>query len=212
MLPFLVLAVALQPSAADPSAKWEKDIAAIEKRLKAYPPKPGGVFFAGSSSIVRWDLKKSFPDKDYNNVGFGGSTIPDSTHFAPRILTPFKPGTIVFYAGDNDIAENHKPEQVRDDVRSFVAAIRHDNPSCRVLYVPIKPSIARWKLFDAQSKANALIREICKKDKGLEYIDIVPMMLGPDGTPRADLLVKDGLHLSAKGYELWNATIRKALE
>src|SRR3954447_15119059 len=79
------LPVAPPPHPFDPFAKWEKNILAIEKRLKDSPPKPGGVFFAGSSSIVQWDLKKWFPDAGYVNVGFGGSVIADSTHFAPRV-------------------------------------------------------------------------------------------------------------------------------
>jgi lysophospholipase L1-like esterase len=214
MLPSLVvtLVVVVQPPAADPFAKWEKSIAVIEKRLKENPPKPGGVFFAGSSSIVKWDLKKSFPDKDYVNVGFGGSTIPDSTHFAPRILTPFKPGTIVFYAGDNDIAQNHKPEQVRDDFRAFVAVIRKDNPSCRILYIAVKPSVARWKQFPTQSKANELVRDVCAKGRDLAFVDVAPLMLSADGMPSADLFVKDGLHMSAKGYEIWTAAVNKALK
>jgi lysophospholipase L1-like esterase len=208
----LVLLIVLLPPPADPFAKWEKSIAAIEKRLQENPPKPGGVFFAGSSSIVKWDLKKSFPHKDYVNVGFGGSTIPDSTHFAPRILTPFKPGTIIFYAGDNDIAQNHKPEQVRDDFRAFVAAVRKDNPSCRVLFIAVKPSVARWKQFPVQSKANELVRDVCAKGQRLVFVDVVPLMLNADGMPSADLFVKDGLHLSAKGYELWTAAVNKALK
>jgi hypothetical protein len=52
--------IAPQPRVFDPFAKWEASIVAIEKRLAANPPKPGGVFFAGSSSIVQWDLKKWF--------------------------------------------------------------------------------------------------------------------------------------------------------
>ena len=44
--------IAPPPRPVDPFAKWEKNIAAIEKRLSANPPKPGGVFFVGSSSIV----------------------------------------------------------------------------------------------------------------------------------------------------------------
>lgn len=211
MLP-LLLVVTLQPPAADPFAKWEKNIAAIEKRLQTEPPKPGGVFFAGSSSIVKWDLKKSFPDKEYVNVGFGGSTIPDSTHFAPRIIIPYKPGTIVFYAGDNDIAQKRTPERVRDDFRAFVAAARKDNPSCLILFIPIKPSVARWKQFETQTKANALVREFCNGDKRLKYVDIVPHMLGADGAPNAELFVKDGLHMSAQGYELWTAAVSKALK
>jgi len=211
MLP-LVLVIALQPPTADPFAKWEKNIAAIEKRLKENPPKPGSVFFVGSSSIVKWDLKKSYPDKAYVNVGFGGSTIPDSTHFAPRILTPYKPGTIVFYAGDNDIAQNHKPEQVRDDFRAFAAAARKDNPTCRVLFVAVKPSLARWKQFPTQSKANELVHAACMKGEGLVFVDVVPLMLGADGAPDPELFVKDGLHMSAKGYELWTAAVNKALK
>ena len=129
-------------------------MAAVERRLAASPPRPGGVFFAGSSSIVLWDLKKWFPDSGYVNVGFGGSTIPDCTHFAPRLVTPFKPAAVVFYAGDNDIAAGREPGRLADDFASFVTAVRKDNPSCRVLFVAVKPSVARWKQFDVQAKAN----------------------------------------------------------
>src|SRR5262245_4837294 len=89
MFALLLTAVAAQPPIAppprevDPFARWEKNIVAIEKRLAAAPPKRGAVFFVGSSSIVQWDLKKWFPDAGYVNVGFGGSVIADSTHFAP---------------------------------------------------------------------------------------------------------------------------------
>jgi lysophospholipase L1-like esterase len=203
--------VAPAPRAADPFAGWEKNIAAIEKRLRSNRPEPGAVFFAGSSSIVLWDLKKWFPDKDYVNVGFGGSVIRDSTHFAPRILTPHKPSTIVFYAGDNDIAQNRSPENVLADFKAFVAAVRADNPSCRVFFIPVKPSLARWKRFDTQLKANALVRDFCQKGQHLGYIDIVPHMLLADGTPNPELFVKDGLHLSAKGYELWTGEVNRAL-
>lgn len=218
MLP-LLLAVAAQPPVpvapppreATPFAKWEKDILAIEKRLAAAPPKPGGVFFAGSSSIVRWDVAKSFPGAGYVNVGFGGSVIADSTHFAPRILTPFKPGTVVFYAGDNDIGRGNKPEQVAADFKAFVAAVRNDNPTCRVLFIAVKPSLSRWKKFDDQKAANAQVKAYCEREPGLTYVDVVPPMLGPDGTPAPDLFVKDGLHMSPKGYEIWTAAVNKAL-
>lgn len=205
------LPVAPPPRLADPFAKWEKNILAHEKRLTANPPKPGGVFFAGSSSIVGWDVKKFFPNAGYINVGFGGSVIADSTHFAPRILTPHKPGTVVFYAGDNDIGRGAKPEQVAADFKAFVTAVRQDNPSCRVLFVAVKPSLARWKQFETQKKANALVRAYCESEKGLVFVDVVPLMLGADGTPVPELFVKDGLHMTPKGYELWTDAINKAL-
>jgi|SRR5579872_1530878 len=204
--------IAPQPREVDPFAKWEKSIAAIEKNLQANPPKTGSVFFVGSSTIVKWDLKKYFPDYSYVNVGFGGSAIADSTHFAQRIIAPFKPSTIVFYAGDNDIAAGRKAEQVAEDFRAFVSVARKDNLSCKVLFLAVKPSIARWKMFEEQKKANSLVRLFCEKGDRLAYVDTVTPMLGEDGKPRVDLFVKDGLHLSPKGYELWTEIVNKALK
>ncbi len=204
--------VAPPPRPVNPFARWEKNIAAIEQQLAKNPPQPGAVFFSGSSSIVKWDLKKWFPNAGYVNVGFGGSVIADSTHFAPRILTPFKPGTVVFYAGDNDIGRGYKSERVLADFQEFVATLRKDNPSCRVVFLPVKPSLARWKLYDEQTKANGLVRAFCDKTSGLKYVDVVTPMLGTDGTPIPELFVKDGLHMSDKGYELWTAIVNKALE
>ncbi len=214
----LLLVAAAQPEVAPPPhvvtpfTKWEKSILALEKRLTANPPKPGGVFFAGSSSIVMWDLKKSFPDAGYVNVGFGGSVIADSTHFAPRIITPFKPATVVFYAGDNDIGGGRKPEQVADDFKAFVTAVRADNPSCKVLFITVKPSPARWKKFDTQQQANSLVKAYCEKGSGLVFVDVVPVMLGADGMPTPELFQKDGLHMTPKGYELWTIAVNKALK
>jgi len=204
--------IAPPPRPADPFAKWETGIVAIEKRLTSNPPKPGGVFFVGASSIVGWDLKKYFPDSGYVNVGFGGSVIADSTHFAHRIITPYKPDVIVFYAGDNDIAVGRKAEQVAEDFQAFLATARKNNPSCRVLFLAVKPSIARWKKFDEQKKANALVRELCEKGDRLTYVDMVTPMLGSDGMPNPELFVKDGLHLSPKGYELWTAAVHRAMK
>ena len=103
--------------------RWEKEIAAIEKRqLTANPPK-GGIVFAGSSTIRLWNLDKSFPEWKPINSGFGGSEIRDSTQFAERIITKHEPRAIVMYAGDNDINSRRTPEQVAEDFRAFVAVV-----------------------------------------------------------------------------------------
>ncbi|MBL8866224.1 MAG: hypothetical protein KF873_14295 [Gemmataceae bacterium] len=213
MIPLsLFLSVAVL--AADPESfeRWEKEIAGIEKRLAAAPPAKGGVVFAGSSSIRLWNLEKSFPGKGYVNVGFGGSEIRDTTHFAARILLPLEPKAIVFYAGDNDIAKKRTPAQVRDDFNAFAKAVHAKLPKARILYLPVKPSIARWKLYDTQKEANALVKSACEADPRLTYVDLVPATLGADGKPKPEFFVKDGLHLSEAGYKAWSDIVRKALE
>lgn len=192
--------------------KWEKDIVALEKRHKEKPPEKGGIVFVGSSTIRQWDLAKSFPEWKATNCAFGGSEIRDVTHFADRIILMHEPKTIVFYAGDNDINSNRKPEQVLADFRAFAETVHKQLPKTRIHFICVKPSLARWKQFATQSKANALVKELCAKDERLNYIDIVPGMLGKDGEPIPELFVKDGLHLTPKGYDVLSEAVRKALK
>lgn len=201
-----------QTAGPDRAARWEKDVAAIEKRLRKDQPAAGGVAFVGSSSIRLWDLTKSFPDVNAVNLGFGGSQVPDQTHFAPRLVLPLKPRAVVFYAGDNDVAAGRTPEQVRDDFAAFAGRVHAKLPKARVLFVAIKPSPARWKQFPRQTEANRLVKAVCAGDERLVFVDVVPAMLGPDGKPDPDLFVADGLHLSAKGYAVWTAAVTKVLE
>jgi lysophospholipase L1-like esterase len=183
--------------------RWEKSIAAIEKRDRTAVPAEGSIFFCGSSTIVRWHLAKSFPKLPVVNRGFGGSQIADSTHFASRIILPYRPAIVVLYAGDNDLAAGKTPEQVRDDFRAFVKRIHDKLPKTKILFLSIKPSIARWKLLDRISKANRLIGEECKKEAGLTFVDVGSVLLGKDGKPRKEMFEKDGLHLSPAGYKAW---------
>lgn len=202
--------VALCLAQTDDFTKWEKDVAAIEKKHK--DAKPGGIVFAGSSSIVKWNLKKSFPDLPVFNCGFGGNQIRHNTHFAERTIVPLKPEKIVFYAGDNDIGAKRTPEQVRDDFAAFVKLIHEKLPKTTIYYLPIKPSVKRWDMYETQKKANALVLELTKKDEQVKYIDIVPLMFGKDGKPDPELFVADGLHMSEAGYAKWNEMVKKAIQ
>lgn len=193
-------------------ARWEKDIAAFEKRDREAPPPKNGIVFVGSSSIRRWDLAKSFPGVAALNRGFGGSHLADAVHFAPRIVLKHEPRLVVLYAGDNDIAAGKTPERVAADFRAFIAAVHDKLPKTRIIYLAIKPSLLRWKLIDKIRPANALIEAECKKNDRLLYLDVATPMLGDDGKPRPDLFVADGLHLSAKGYELWVRLLKPHLE
>ncbi len=202
----LLLSVAAQLPA-DRIAKWETEVAGVEARLAKEKPAAGGVVFAGSSSIRLWKLDDSFLGAGCVNVGFGGAEVRDCTHFAPRLVTPFKPKTVVFYAGDNDLASGRTPTQVADDFAAFYTAV----PDARILFIAVKPSPKRWEIYQKQQEANRLVRAACEKEARLRFVDVVPPMLGPDGKPRPELFVKDGLHLSAEGYKVWAKVIGGAL-
>lgn len=210
---FVVLVIALAPLRTLTLAqqdKWAKEMAAFEEQDKK-DPAIGGIVFVGSSSIRLWDLSKSFPEMPVLNRGFGGSEIPDSVNHVDLLVIRHKPRTVIFYAGDNDIANKRTPEQVADDYKAFVTKVRAALPDTRIAFIGIKPSIQRWALIDKIRAANALVRKFAETDDHLGYIDVDGPMLGWDEKPRKDLFIADGLHMTPKGYEVWNALVRPFL-
>jgi len=211
LLPML-LAQAPPAKPVDLEAKWGKSIATIEQKLKANPPKEGSTMFAGSSTVVRWKLDDYFPQKDYTNVSFGGSKIAECVHFAPRIVQPYKPGTVVLACGGNDLASGISPEQVAEDFKDFVAAVRKTSPSCRVVFLSIKPTPKRLTLREKEDRANALIQEICKKGERLTFLDLTADLVDKDGKPKREMLVDDLLHPSHEAYVVIAARLKPILE
>jgi lysophospholipase L1-like esterase len=194
----------------DPT-RWEKAIAAFEASDRQQAPPTSGLLFVGSSSIRGWDLSKYFPDLATINRGFGGSHAADVVYYADRVILPYKPRVIVVYAGENDINSGKTPQQVHADYLSLVAEVHHALPSTKVVYIAIKPSIARWALVGKMRETNRRIRQTTEQDERLEFIDIDTPMIGADGEPRRELFADDGLHLSRRGYQLWTKLVRAHL-
>jgi len=177
----------------------------------AIPERP--VLFIGSSSIRKWKTHNSFPDLPVVNRGFGGAHISDMLYFIQDIALKYKtPSCIVFYCGDNDIAGGKSPQRVLSDYQKFVRVVHAKFPGVPFIYIPIKPSLNRWTLWGQMKKANELIRAYSDKNKLLFYADTATPMIDNDGTPHKDLFVADGLHLNAKGYELWTGVLKEKIE
>jgi lysophospholipase L1-like esterase len=191
--------------------RWEQEIRAFEVRDSESRPAEDGILFVGSSSIRRWDLEASFPDLPVINRGFGGSHMADSVKFATRIITPYRPRAVVVYAGDNDIAAGKTPERVFDDFRKLERIVRNRLPDASLIYIAIKPSLLRWRFVGKMRKANSLIRARTEEREWLHYVDIDTPMIGPGGQPRPELFLPDGVHLNAKGYELWAELVRRKI-
>lgn len=206
---------ALQPQADAPAAvvsdstKWEPDILAFEQQDAVVRRMPGSVVFVGSSSIRLWEsLHDDFPGVPIINRGFGGSRVRDSTWYADRIVTPYQPRAVVFYAGDNDLFEGRTPQQVRDDFAAFVDKVRASLPDVRIAFIAIKPSPSRATLLPQVREANALVREYAQRSEGVDYLDVFLPMLDAQGRPRPELFVEDQLHLNSSGYAIWAGVVR----
>jgi lysophospholipase L1-like esterase len=194
--------------------RWEPAIKKFEEADKLSPPPQNAIVFIGASSIVRWNLQESFPELGAQaiNRGFGGSLAADSTRYADRIVIPYKPRMVVFYAGDNDVEANHTPQQIADDFVAFERKVHAALPQTQIVFISIKPSIRRFPWIEQIKGANALVKQYCDTHPNLTFVDIVPQMLGADGKPRKELLVEDGLHMTPAGYKVWNDALRPVLQ
>ena len=114
-------------------------------------------------------------------------------------------------AGDNDIAHGLGAEEVAEDFKKFAHRIHEALPETGILYLSIKPSLARWDKWPVMDRANRLIEESTRTDDRLEFVDMTGTSLGPDGKPRPEFLQKDGLHLNEKGYQAWTAVLAPRL-
>ncbi|NOY00584.1 MAG: hypothetical protein GXP30_12735, partial [Verrucomicrobia bacterium] len=191
--------------AQDRFAKWEKSIAAFETADQKSPPPERPVLFVGSSSIRMWNLNQFFPKLKTLNRGFGGSTLADSIHFFDRIIKPYHPKVIVLYAGDNDMAKGLSPKEVLKDFKTLSGKVKTSLPDTPLIYIAIKPSISRKKLWPEMKQANDLIAAYCAQTENLYFADIARPMLEQNLSP--DLFKTDGLHLTDKGYELWKRVL-----
>ena len=210
---FGATASAQTPAAVNP-ARFDAEIAKFDDADRTTPPKPGAVVFTGSSSIRLWTtMAEDFPGVRTINRGFGGSEIADAIHYVDRVVLRYQPSQVVFYSGDNDLNGGKSPAEVAGDYRRFVAAVHSALPKTRVVIIGIKPSLARWALADKMRDTNRRVQEFVASDPArLAYVDVFASMLGPDGKPRPELYVSDGLHMTRAGYTIWKNALAPALK
>ncbi len=183
--------------------RWAKEIAAFAAEDEARPFAPGGIVFVGSSSIRLWDLAAVVPGPAACSIAAlaarrsptRSGTSSGSCFGTGRRRSSSMPATTT-------CRPDGRPQQVLADFEAFVGRVHAALPATRIAFIGIKPSLARWAIVDKVREANRLVRARCDRDDRLGFVDVDGPMIGWDGKPRADLFVKDGLHLSPKGYAL----------
>ena len=192
--------------------RYEKEIRNfIYADRLSFPPK-NATLFIGSSSIVRWEsLKQDFPELQIINRGFGGSQSPDALRYIRQIVLPYKPSKIIYYEGDNDIPAGMSPEEIRDTIAEFVRLTELELPDTEIFILSPKPSISRLKYWPEYLKTNRLLKEFSESKRNVTYVDVASAMFSRNGKLDPGLFIEDGLHMTAKGYEIWTHVLREAI-
>lgn len=194
------------------STRFEKEIEAFERQDKRSDSEKIDVLFVGSSSIRMWaTLREDMQPFKVLNRGFGGATTAEVLQYYNRIIQPHQPEIFVIYVGENDIAEGVKPDETAHLNALLFNKIEQDFSGSKIIYISMKPSIARWNLWTDFQEGNQKIEDLCHSNPDWHYIESADMMLNRDETIRRDIFIEDGLHMNEKGYKIWTEVVKNKI-
>ena len=187
---------------------YEEDVQRVERESQKLNYHSDMVFY-GSSSIRLWDsLYEDFLRYKPVNLGFGGSTLEACVYYFQRLLQPYTPQQLVVYAGDNDLGDGKKPNEVFGFYKQLIKKIASFFTGTQVFYISIKPSIARREIQYRIQETNQLILNHTRSGHSqVQFIDVYSSMVDGQGEPIPALYAPDGLHLSKQGYKVWKQVL-----
>ena len=212
---FLFLGILTATAQTSNTIPFQDEIDVFIKNDSIAMPAANSILFVGSSSFNYWkDISNYFPGYPIINRGFGGSSLTDIIHFNQETILKYKPKQIYIYCGENDIAASDTitPQIVFERFKTLHSIIRtHLGIKIPVLYVSIKPSVARWSMEEKFVAANTLIRNFINKQKHTQFLDVHSAMLDSNGMVYKDIFIADMLHMNSKGYAIWQKIIAPTL-
>ena len=195
--------VATQARAQSPelAAKFERQVSEYQAADRATPPPRHAILFAGDSQFYRWKtIHEDLPGYTLINRGIDSFQFRDLIHYVDRLVIPYAPRLIVLHVGGNDVHSGRTPAQVLEDFRTFVQRVRAKQPGVRIVWSSITPGPGRWDEAPQRRETNRVMREYIATQPDLGYVDLWNAMLTPDGKPREDIWVEDGVHPNHAGY------------
>lgn len=206
---------AVNSAAASQKPPFYDDIQKFKSQDSVSKPPKNAIVFTGSSSFTRWtDVQSRFPGYTIINRGFGGSSLPDVIRYADDVIFKYQPKQVVIYCGENDAAGDSTvtADTVTNRFKTLYGMIRKRLPKASVVFVSMKPSPSRQPVRSVIVEANSKIKELLSKDKNAVYVDVYSKMLNSQEMPMPELFVSDSLHMSPKGYDIWQEAIKPVLK
>lgn len=154
---------------------------------------------------------KYFGDMKVANFGIAGDTTQGVLYRLQHgEAEGYSPQAIMLMIGTNNTRANTAPE-IAEGIGAVVLQMRKDFPDAKILLLAVFP---RGRAKDpVRADIAEINRRIAKLDDGahVHFLDIGQEFLDANGNIPRDVM-SDGLHPSAKGYEIWAEAVKEPLE
>ena len=191
----------------------------------------GGIdlYFEGDSITRRWGTSdaqyKEFLDNwnsnffgwNAGNFGWGADSIQNILwRLENGELDGVHPKVIVLLGGTNNLRETPTAEAMADEVTAGIAAclevMRRKAPDATVILMGITPRNGRdgnTRLMPAIDRINERLAGLAD-GKRIRYLNINARLADVSGK-LVEAVAVDGLHLSARGYQIWADALKPIL-
>lgn len=141
------------------------------------------------------------------NQGISGE---NSTQILNRLeaFSQARPDTIYVMAGTNDLRQGVSDQVILNNIRQIISRLRQNHPQAQVVVESILPTRLSAIPSERIRNLNQQIAEIAKL-QGAGYLHLNPLFADSQGQMRQDLTT-DGIHLSRRGYEVWQDALHYA--
>jgi CRP-like cAMP-binding protein/lysophospholipase L1-like esterase len=185
--------------------EFESDVRELEFRLAHHRDNAQSVAFYGSSTMRLWpNFEQTFGPLGGLNLGFSGATIEACVYYFERIVLPRKPRSLVLYAGDSDIGNNHDANKVIANYIQLLEKVDIHLPGIPVTLISIKSSPTRERLRNTIEMTNKQLQQLARTRPNTRYIDLFTLLKSKDGSLDETYFENDMLHINSKGYRRWN--------
>ena len=130
-------------------------------------------------------------------------------------ILPGKPSKIFLLVGVNDISHHISGDSIKILVERVVERIRRESPKSKLYLQSLLPYNAHKSIYknmkgktDVVREVNVKLEEIAKEYK-IKFIELYNYFTEPNSFELKPELTRDGLHINADGYAIWQEQIEK---
>ncbi|MBF2028410.1 MAG: lysophospholipase [Oscillatoriales cyanobacterium C42_A2020_001] len=167
---------------------------------------PVGVLLGDSLSL--WFPSDRLPQtRLWLNQGISG----DTTTGILRRLSSFahaRPRIVYVMAGVNDLKHGVSDATILRNLQQIIQQLRQTHPQAQIVMQSLLPTRSLPVSSQRITHLNQQLKAITQQN-GAYYLDVYSHMADATGYLQADLTT-DGLHLNARGYEVWQSVLNRA--
>jgi lysophospholipase L1-like esterase len=161
-------------------------------------------------SLSMWFPSEWFPgnrDHLWLNQGISGE---NSGQILNRLsaFSQTRPDTIYVLAGINDLRQGATDEVILNNLRKIMHRLRLNHPNAQVIMQSILPTRLSGIPNERIRNLNQQIALVARQE-GAGYLNLYSLFIDGQGQLRQDLTT-DGIHLTRRGYEVWQDALKYA--